>query len=101
MSEVRTVRRGNTWHFYRGGREVARYRIRPDTVCRGEREAVVYAPQAKMLGIPVGVCLGAGLRRDEKGIRTFLECFLSRSLAKTVVAYAKEDLLGGENGGSS
>jgi hypothetical protein len=96
MSEVRTVRKGNTRHFYRGGREVVRYRIRPDTVCQGEREAVVYSPQAKMLGIPVGVCLGAReLKQDEESVRTFLECFLPKSLAKTVVACARKDLLGG------
>jgi hypothetical protein len=49
-----------------------------------------------MLGIPVGVCLGAReLKQDEESVRTFLECFLPKSLAKTVVACARKDLLGG------
>lgn len=72
--EIRAVRRGNTRHFYRGGREVARYRVRPDRV-------------------PVGVSLGAReLKEDEESTRTFLECFLPKNLAKAVVEHAKEDL---------
>jgi hypothetical protein len=93
MPDVKTVRRGNTRYFYRGHREMARYTIRPDIVYPGEREAVVYAPQAKMLGIQVGVCLGAReLKEDEESTRTFLECFLPKNLAKIVVEHAKEDL---------
>jgi hypothetical protein len=68
MSEVRTVRRGNTRYFYLGNREVA------CCIYQGEREAMVSATEAKMLGIPASVCFDArDLKEDEKSTRTFLE----------------------------